>query len=297
MRLRPQEMPRYFTHYWSNDTWKRSSDSAAGELLDHTASNSFRNRGVGNGDFIYVVTVLHGALYVAAKMQVAAICTQDEAAAALATSPDNLWDADDHAIGDTATPLGFDCEIPASVCEQLEFISAYGMRHLKFRRSGTVDQQTLRGVRELTETSAIALDAFLPTSESIYLDKRLDGLNALLSDFESGIRLPNLVEGAVRQYTVNAYERNQAARAICVAHWGLTCRVCGFDFERTYGELGRGFIHVHHRFPLAARSQEYVVNPVSDLIPVCPNCHAMLHRLGTPLISPEDLSELVQHTK
>ena len=54
--------------------------------------------------------------------------------------------------------------------------------------------------------------------------------------------------------------------------------VCGFEFGDQYGEWGEGFIHVHHVVPLAKRGERYEVDPVHDLVPVCANCHAMLHR-------------------
>ena len=84
-------------------------------------------------------------------------------------------------------------------------------------------------------------------------------------------------EGAVRRVFVNAFERNQTARAICIRHHGAICTVCRFDFERTYGAIGRGFIHVHHLLDICEIGKEYQVDPVNDLVPVCPNCHAMLH--------------------
>lgn len=87
----------------------------------------------------------------------------------------------------------------------------------------------------------------------------------------------NLFEGAKEQITVNAYERNPQARKECIKHYGTKCFICGFDFENTYGEMGKGFIHVHHIKPLSEISQEYEINPIEDLRPVCPNCHAMLH--------------------
>jgi len=59
---------------------------------------------------------------------------------------------------------------------------------------------------------------------------------------------------------------------------GTACAVCGIDFEKVYGELGKGFIHVHHTVPIHTIGEEYTINPEKDLIPVCPNCHAMLHR-------------------
>lgn len=102
-----------------------------------------------------------------------------------------------------------------------------------------------------------------------------------------------LIEGAKKQIVVNAYERNKAARDICIKIHGLSCQVCDMNFEETYGEIGKDFIHVHHINPLAARNSTYQVNPEKDLIPVCPNCHAMLHK-ENPLISIERLREIVK---
>lgn len=86
------------------------------------------------------------------------------------------------------------------------------------------------------------------------------------------------VEGARQQVYLTSYERNPKARTACLNHRGYSCVVCGFNFEKFYGELGRNFIHVHHLIPLSEIKVEYVVNPIEDMCPVCPNCHAMLHR-------------------
>ncbi|MBC5796391.1 HNH endonuclease [Sphaerospermopsis sp. LEGE 00249] len=91
-----------------------------------------------------------------------------------------------------------------------------------------------------------------------------------------------LTEGSVRQVTVNAYERNNEARKICIEYYGTNCYVCGFNFEKIYGEMGKDFIHVHHLIPLSKINQEYGVDPIKDLRPVCPNCHAMIHRKNPP---------------
>lgn len=88
----------------------------------------------------------------------------------------------------------------------------------------------------------------------------------------------DFAEGASMSVTVNAYERSGRARAACLAHHGFKCAVCGFDFERAYGSLGKDYIHVHHVVPLSSIRRTYVVDPTTDLIPVCPNCHALIHR-------------------
>jgi 5-methylcytosine-specific restriction endonuclease McrA len=87
-----------------------------------------------------------------------------------------------------------------------------------------------------------------------------------------------LREGAKYQVTVNAYERDPKARRLCIAKFGTKCCICGFSFGAIYGKVAKGFIHVHHLRELGKIGKEYVVNPVADLRPVCPNCHAVLHR-------------------
>jgi putative restriction endonuclease len=89
-----------------------------------------------------------------------------------------------------------------------------------------------------------------------------------------------LLEGAVCRITVNAYERNPRARDKCIEHYGPNCSICGFNFGAVYGPLAEGFTHVHHLKPLSEIGSEYEVDPVADLRPVCPNCHAVIHLDG-----------------
>jgi putative restriction endonuclease len=104
------------------------------------------------------------------------------------------------------------------------------------------------------------------------------------------------IEGRSQLVAVNIFERNQQARSACLQHYGFVCAVCGFDFEKFYGELGREFIHVHHIKSLAEIGEAYTVNPVKDLQPVCPNCHAMLHR-KTPALTIFELKELISYLR
>jgi len=99
-------------------------------------------------------------------------------------------------------------------------------------------------------------------------------------------------EGAIKRVAVNAYERNHAARIACLNHYGRACMVCGFSFGKVYGSIGEDFIHVHHVKPLASIKAGYQIQPISDLRPVCPNCHAMLHRRDPPY-SIEELSTIL----
>lgn len=88
----------------------------------------------------------------------------------------------------------------------------------------------------------------------------------------------NAYEGIKKQVVVNKYERSSIARNKCIEFHGTSCKVCNLDFFEKYGEIGKGFIHVHHIIPIHKIGKEYKVNYKEDLIPVCPNCHAMLHR-------------------
>ncbi len=101
------------------------------------------------------------------------------------------------------------------------------------------------------------------------------------------------LEGAVRQRLVNAHERNVEARTRCINHYGTDCTVCGFNFGRTYGPLGEGFIHVHHLRSLSEIGEEYEVDPITDMRPVCTNCHAMLHSRGGRPFELDEIRELL----
>lgn len=114
--------------------------------------------------------------------------------------------------------------------------------------------------------------------------------------FPSEVRAREMAEGKRMTVLVTRLERDQAARTSCIRIFGTACDVCGFDFEKQYGKIGSGFIHVHHLNPLAGSKGRRKVNPRTDLRPVCPNCHEMLHKKEPPYTI-EELKELVSNTK
>lgn len=97
-------------------------------------------------------------------------------------------------------------------------------------------------------------------------------------------------EGASKIVSVNRYERISGARARCIEHHGYKCMACSFDFEQFYGSLGKDYIHVHHRVPLSEIKKEYKLDPIKDLVSICPNCHAILHR-RIPALTVDQLRE------
>jgi 5-methylcytosine-specific restriction protein A len=101
-----------------------------------------------------------------------------------------------------------------------------------------------------------------------------------INEFDS---IQGLPEGAKSQVLVNKYERNRLNRAVCINFHAAVCKVCDFDFQKVYGNIGTGFIHVHHVTPVSRLGDDYVIDPIEDLVPVCPNCHSMLHRSDPPI--------------
>ena len=102
-----------------------------------------------------------------------------------------------------------------------------------------------------------------------------------------------LMEGKQIKSITNRYERNPLARELCLNHYGYDCSVCGFNFLKTYGEIGENFIHVHHLNEISQVGKEYKINPITDLRPVCANCHSMLHK-KKPAHTIEELKSLMK---
>lgn len=263
-------MSSAFTHYWSEST-----SVAEGELLDHTAGNRFVRSGVTTGDRIFCITVRKGIPILIGRMIVSRPPVSFEEASELL--PYEPWEAEEHLIAEdgTASVQSLSREIPLPVLQKLRFESPSGKTALKFVSHNRLDQQTFRGVRKLTPMSVQELEALI---EDPIDTTSFDFTPTFPDELEEVV----YVEGSVRTVKVNAYERDQDARMACIQELGCACFVCGFDFETFYGKLGRGFIHVHHLRPISECHGEYVVDPINDLVPVCPNCHAMLHRGPKP---------------
>ena len=289
-----QGAARFWMCHWQSRYW-RPEINREGQPVRSSGSNNFRKRGVSVGDIVYVVSLRTGQLYLGGRMTVKEIVLRPEAVRLL--NNDNLYDAEEWIVGpdQTGTPLHLRRRLSPTLAKQIRFESKAGPQKLRFVSDTELDNQTTRGVRELTRDSAALLDRIievtdrLPRSgELITVTEDLLG-NGQAPDGTEEIRLPEEIhggstyfEGSVERIVVNRYERDARARRECISHFGTTCFVCEFDFAAKYGDVMAGFIHVHHRIPLASVGADYQVNPVEDLRPVCPNCHAVLHRQEPP---------------
>ncbi|MCY7349119.1 MAG: EVE domain-containing protein [Cytophagaceae bacterium] len=145
---------------------------------------------------------------------------------------------------------------------------------------------------DILKTSRLASQNWTPQASGISIRPELvDELEAVWFDFLATTKVRHnpfipikdqlqktYTEGTPNQVTLTKYERNPFARKACIEHYGVSCTVCGFNFEQVYGDLGIDFIHVHHLTQVAKVGKRYAVDPINDLRPVCPNCHAMLHK-------------------
>ncbi len=121
--------------------------------------------------------------------------------------------------------------------------------------------------------------------EKVFLRKDwsvLIGQQSVLNPYLDEIENETFHEGAKKQITVNYYERDPRARLECIdSHKpSYTCYICGFNSGEIYGEQFKGLIHVHHKVPLSKIQGETKNNPKIDMVPVCPNCHMILHSKG-----------------
>lgn len=114
----------------------------------------------------------------------------------------------------------------------------------------------------------------------------LDGSILATRDFYEGREISSVSK---------RYERSSALRDKAILIHGLTCSICGFNFQAAYGDLGKDFIHIHH-VDRVADGGVRVVDAASDLIPICPNCHSMIHK-ETPPLRPEILRRIVEDHK
>jgi hypothetical protein len=153
----------------------------------------------------------------------------------------------------------------------------------------SADQRTVEA--QLEETMGLLAEQFLAWVDQIYRGQIVSDADQSkesedpepVEDISSAPPSSENEEGEWQQVTVTLYERSRANRKACLDHYGPSCQACGMSFGDVYGELGTDYIHVHHEVPLHTLGGSQFVDPVKDMKPLCPNCHAMVHRIDPPM--------------
>jgi 5-methylcytosine-specific restriction enzyme A len=130
-----------------------------------------------------------------------------------------------------------------------------------------------------------------PQASEVFSTIQSSSRFGFLQETRASLRL--YAEGRSRVVTMKTYDRSVHARQACIEHYGYDCAVCGFNFERAYGTIGRSYVEVHHLRQLADAAEDHLVDPVRDLRPVCANCHRMLHKQRPPIA----IETLMEHLR
>ncbi len=297
---------RFWTCHWQFRYW-RSDINPEGTPVCTAGSNNFRKRGVAAGDIVYIVSLGAGQLYLGGRMTVKKIVSRT--AAVRLWNNKQLFDSKEWIVDPerAGTLLNLHRRLSPALSKQLRFTSKTGPLKPFFISNTKLDNQATRGIRQLTPQSAALLDHIiavtdeLPTSDQLVTVSKKMLVNGLVQkEFNSKVKIPEEVpdesafnEGSVQRILVNRYERDPRAREACIREYGTKCFLCSFDFVVKFGEMMDGFTHVHHLKPLSSLGSDYKINPIRDLRPVCPNCHAVLHRREPPL-SLDEVRRLLQ---
>lgn len=296
--------PKYWTAHWQNSLWNPIAN-LEGRPIQASGSGVLKTRGVAPGDVLYIISLSEGQLFLGGRMVVTDIVSRHVACKLLGR--DSLFETDRWAINmGGGSPLHLHRRLAPDVSKKLRFMRTNGERGLTFIDDNRLDNQATRGISRLTDESARLLDLIIDQTDSMPRTKDVLTVSteliampissaikpSPLDTAESTTLSARIFEGLVNEITATVRERSQAARDGCIRTHGWNCAVCDVNFEKLYGPIGKEFIHVHHLEPLAACNEAREVNPTTDLIPLCPNCHAMVHRKEPP-ISISDLRTMI----
>lgn len=264
--------------YWRDDVNREF------EPVNAAGSNLFKQRGVDRGDRLFVVSLSEGQLYLGGRMIVDAIVPRTTAVRR--TGDDRLYDASEWVLGrrGTGSRLDLHRRLAPGVTRSLRLLSPNGAeRSLFFDTQTDLNVQATRGVNELTLESADLLDEIIVTTDERLQSTALLTVQRKASPPTKPATAPySFVEGGAYDVVQTKQERNKAARAACLEHYGRDCIVCELNFAQQYGDGAKDLIHVHHLVPLATRKRASECDPITDLRPLCPNCHAVAHRRNPP---------------
>ena len=259
----------HYVKVWSTNDPKR--EVAPGKRL--TQLRDYRLSDAQPGDIIWVIAVQNAEGFLLARFEVAKVrrlATKDKQGCELDAAPETVQETTRISLAKHRVQVEFQTT-PGNLA---------GTAHCESGGAYPRNGEVIRGFKtgwQLTTKSGEILEQLWDKGT-----RKKGGAVRSPSPSEQESSREVLLEGALVSTPVSAYERSPLARKRCIEHYGSACFVCGFDFGKEFGSWAKGFIHVHHETPLSQRGKEYAVDPVKDLKPVCPNCHAMLHYSQSP---------------
>jgi len=179
--------------------------------------------------------------------------------------------------------------------DEIQALKQLAQQQIEKRMSGNISDESIAISKAVESISYDDTSKKMSVIQDSLIDEEIE--ESVASDIESEETDVNAVEGKEKYYFIKKYERNPRNRAVAIKIRGLNCYACGFNFQEVYGELGKGFIEVHHVVPLSSLKEEVVVNPETDLVPLCANCHRMIHRKKEEILSVDELKELIMKKK
>lgn len=175
----------------------------------------------------------------------------------------------------------------------------WAVKHLKDENLLLDTKDSGRGIWKLSEKGIIeARNRWkeINDGKDIYDNELAMSIDNDLSEFEEEINITHK-EGTLKPILSSRYERNSELRKETINIHGLICQVCDFDFSQTYGELGKDYIEVHHLIPISNFNSEHHVNPKTEMAVLCANCHRMMHRNRSKIITVNELKEILENNK
>ena len=115
-----------------------------------------------------------------------------------------------------------------------------------------------------------------------------------------------VLEGSTSVKETLIRKRSHRLRSAAIDHYRksngkIYCEVCGFCFEDVYGEIGKGFVEIHHTKPVYQYSDDgfesYLTEAIKRVKPLCANCHRMIHYNVKRPLSLEELKKIVDITR
>lgn len=167
-----------------------------------------------------------------------------------------------------------------------------------------VSHRDTNGMKEYTDFEDGVYS--LTKAGELYLQTRIDELNYLFSQkfqYEDTTEIADIIsdekdniliydetstisEGRIEKKLTASRERSRKLREAAIAYYSekgiLKCDICDFCFEDVYGEIGKGYIEIHHEKPIYQYHKEgdteFISEAVKNVKPLCANCHRMIHR-------------------